>query len=566
MSVVALVCDKSQAIPVVTWAARFALARNTELVIYYLTNVSSFRQTRVADDGEERFANPTREAIQQAIETVVRTRQSRKGRIGRYEVSVRHLTDLDPVTDLIRQIRIESPVLFVGAFMKERDDDLLAISRQVATRVACDSVVLHGNAARSKETKTITIGATGGRNDLEAIRLSVDAANVVKGQITVISLDPLSERADVESAKTILQKNLDTLELSKSETFQIQAINSDTPGITLAEKSKKHDLILIGSDAEKMVTDLLEISTKPIVGVFRRAPRLTAEQGWVRALSMLPRINPADYADLYDRLRSGSRWNSDFIVMMSLATAIATLGLLQSSPAVVIGSMLLAPLMTPMIGLGLALNRGNSKLAYASFRAIARGFLMALLISACIGFITPGSDLTPEILSRTTPNILDLLVALFSGAAAAYALARPGLAGGIAGVAIATALVPPLCATGIALAYGEFSAALGAAWLLAANILAIILAGAVTFRAMGLSDFGVGGPRNIWVSRVVIGLSACAIVVGLPLIGTFFHQVKLGKPAPIALVVTNETRRALIEKIENDLGVSLLLIGRPGIP
>ena len=73
---------------------------------------------------------------------------------------------------------------------------------------------------------------------------------------------------------------------------------------------------------------------------------------------------------------------------------------------------------------------------------------MALAISAVVGWITPGADLTPEVLARSEPNILDLLIALFSGIAAAYALARPSLAGTIAGVAIATALVPPLCRTG----------------------------------------------------------------------------------------------------------------------
>ena len=101
-----------------------------------------------------------------------------------------------------------------------------------------------------------------------------------------------------------------------------------------------------------------------------------------------------------------------------------------------IGSMLLAPLMTPMIGLGLALNQGNAKLAWSSSRAIERGFLAALGISAVVALLTPGADLTPEVIARTEPNILDLLVALFSGSAAAYALARPSLAGTIADMAV----------------------------------------------------------------------------------------------------------------------------------
>ena len=114
-------------------------------------------------------------------------------------------------------------------------------------------------------------------------------------------------------------------------------------------------------------------------------------------------------------------------------------------------------------------------MAYACFRSIGRGFLTALVISIFIGYITPGSDLTPEVIARTAPNILDLLIAFFSGIAAAYALARPGIAGSIAGVAIATALVPPLCSVGISLAYHQLPEALGAASLLFANVVSVLL-------------------------------------------------------------------------------------------
>jgi hypothetical protein len=169
-------------------------------------------------------------------------------------------------------------------------------------------------------------------------------------------------------------------------------------------------------------------------------------------------------------------------------------------------------------------------------------------------------------MARTEPNILDLLIALFSGAAAAYAMARPSLAGSIAGVAIATALVPPLCSAGVSLSYGKDHEAIGAAWLLAANVLAIILAAAVTFRAMGLSDSSAIVPQRMWVRRVFVGLSICCVVIGLPLIMTFWDQVHRGEPAPIALTVTNETRLAILNKIDTKPGVELLLIGRPGIP
>jgi len=133
-----------------------------------------------------------------------------------------------------------------------------------------------------------------------------------------------------------------------------------------------------------------------------------------------------------------------------------------------------------------------------------------MAISVAIGFITPGAELTPEIVARTEPNILDLLIALFSGAAAAYAIARPSLAGTIAGVAIATALVPPLCSSGIALSYFQFPEFIGALFLLLANVVAIILAAAATFRAMGLGVFNVA-PKRFWVRHVVTGFNGLHI-------------------------------------------------------
>ncbi|WP_172684148.1 DUF389 domain-containing protein, partial [Desulfosarcina cetonica] len=117
-----------------------------------------------------------------------------------------------------------------------------------------------------------------------------------------------------------------------------------------------------------------------------------------------------------------------------MATAIAALGLLQNSGAVVIGAMLVAPLMSPLIGVGFALVQGNIRLFNLSIRSIVGGIGIGFCLSVLIGFLNPNEDFTAEIIARTTPEIRDLLVAFISGAAAAYAFARPNLAGALAGV------------------------------------------------------------------------------------------------------------------------------------
>ncbi len=281
--------------------------------------------------------------------------------------------------------------------------------------------------------------------------------------------------------------------------------------------------------------------------------------------SWLPRLNPADYADLYEMLQSGSRWNTDFVLMLSLAAAIATLGLLQSSPAVVIGSMLLAPWMTPMIGMGLALNQGNPRLAYACFRSIGRGFLTALVISMFIGYITPGSDLTPEVIARTAPNILDLLIAFFSGIAAAYALAtryRRQYRGGRHRYRSRSTTLLRGHFTGLP----PVARGAGAASLLCAQRGVDHSRCCHDVCAMGLRVVAESGERERWVRQVTAGLAVAALFISIPLGSAFIYQVHQGKATPIAFSVTNETRAAILNRIQEEQGVTLLLIGRPGIP
>ena len=149
-------------------------------------------------------------------------------------------------------------------------------------------------------------------------------------------------------------------------------------------------------------------------------------------------------------LRQSSRPTFDFFLLVVLSSIIATLGLLVDSPAVIIGAMLVAPLMSPIIGLGLASLTGDRRLLQDAFVAILRGALLSILISAIITLINLSlpfvilSELNQEIVSRTHPSPIDLGVALAGGAAAAFALAMPNISAALPGVAIATALMPPL--------------------------------------------------------------------------------------------------------------------------
>ena len=150
-------------------------------------------------------------------------------------------------------------------------------------------------------------------------------------------------------------------------------------------------------------------------------------------------------------------------------------------------------------------------------RAIVYGFFAALLIGILLGFWSIRGDLTPGMEARGGPGIPDLIIALLSGIAASYCIARPNLSSALAGVAIAAALVPPIATVGIAVSFGEFGVARGAAILFATNVVAIILGAAMTFYATGVRASREAGKRKVWVRRTLLVLVLCALGLAVPL-------------------------------------------------
>ena len=175
---------------------------------------------------------------------------------------------------------------------------------------------------------------------------------------------------------------------------------------------------------------------------------------------------------------------SRYSFMVVMSCGIAILGLLLSSPAVIIGAMLISPLMGPIAGLGFSLTDVDFRQMKRSLEAIIVGTVLAVLISYLVVKISPITDATPEILARTRPNLFDLLVAVFSGLAGAYAtIYQRG--GTIVGVAIATALMPPLAVVGYGLATASWTIAGGASFLFMTNLLAIALSFAIMAKWYG---------------------------------------------------------------------------------
>ncbi|MGH6957846.1 MAG: DUF389 domain-containing protein [Caulobacteraceae bacterium] len=195
-------------------------------------------------------------------------------------------------------------------------------------------------------------------------------------------------------------------------------------------------------------------------------------------------LSGVDQQSILARITADSGWSPRYAFMTAMSAGIAMLGLLVSSPAVIIGAMLVSPLMSPILGFGFSLATFNFAEARRSFGALALGSCLAVAFTAAIAFGSPLKDVTPEILARTRPNLFDLMVALFAALAGVYALIK-GRGDTIVGVAIATALMPPLAVVGFGIATWNVPVLQGALALYVTNFVTIGLSATVMARLYG---------------------------------------------------------------------------------
>jgi uncharacterized hydrophobic protein (TIGR00271 family) len=225
-------------------------------------------------------------------------------------------------------------------------------------------------------------------------------------------------------------------------------------------------------------------------------------------------------AEVQVLLRDACTPDFDFFLLVALSGVIAASGLITNSAAVIIGAMLVAPLMSPILGISLASITADTRMARDAITGLLRGMLLAVAVALVLTWlaqilpfnpITNPSELPDEILSRTHPSPFDLGIAVAGGMAAAFALAQPQLSAALPGVAIATALMPPLCTIGVGLALREPTIAGGAFLLYLTNLAAIGFAGVLTFYGLGFRPPGEmldlrRLPRSLVFSAVLVAL------------------------------------------------------------
>ena len=210
-----------------------------------------------------------------------------------------------------------------------------------------------------------------------------------------------------------------------------------------------------------------------------------------------------------------------FVVLMVFASTIAATGVVADSTAVVVGAMLIAPLMNPLMGAALSLVMGwPNRLARSALIALV-GVAIAITVGLLVGlaeFVVVDTLTNSQIVSRTSPTIVDLVIAVAAGVAGAYGWSRPDVSNSLPAVAIAIALVPPLTVVGISWSQGDFDSGNGALLLFATNAIAIVVVGGVVFLLTGVAPLEKAAENQKRVRTALVGIGGAGALVSIGLL------------------------------------------------
>lgn len=254
-----------------------------------------------------------------------------------------------------------------------------------------------------------------------------------------------------------------------------------------------------------------------------------------------------------------------FFVMLTLSGVISTLGLLAGSTATVIGAMIIAPLMGPIIGIAYAVAISNRRLMKRAGLTLLWGGLATVLSSVLVAGLVGLQTLNDEILLRTEPTLIDLMVAIAAGAAGAFAKSRKHVADAFPGVAIAVALVPPLSVMGIGLALLDSDVLLGSTLLFVTNLTGIIFSGILVFlwQRYGTIQRAQGGIALSGLMMVIIGIPLGFSLNNLLVQSNSREQIARLIRDQLSLSESAELQQVLLDQTDDRLEITLEFAASP---
>ena len=417
----------------------------------------------------------------------------------------------------------DADVVLISAPNERAAEAATSSAARIFSAISRPLVVLKGE--HPQAGAGITVATGGGPHAPEGLRLGARLATGMGGTVELVSVS-LHSRSD-EVAETAIRSTLEAAQTEGDIPTRVIEARSIEQG--LAEEG---DLLIVGSSVDRLLgqtvfgglpMEIAEARQGPTLVVKRAEARMRFWQrrAWELLSRILPTLTVRERAEVYAEMAAEGRADVDFYTLISLSSAIAIFGLLLDSSAVIIGAMLVAPLMSPILALAQGVVQGNPHLIQRAGASTFKGTAVAIGVSTMMTLLLPGVEPTREILARVSPNLLDLGVALAAGAAAAYAVSRKSVAAALPGVAISVALVPPLCVVGYGLGTSQFDIAGGALLLYLTNLGGIVLVGVVIFLMVGFRP--TRAERGAKARQATFVAVAGLLLVAVPLAVTTFN-------------------------------------------
>ena len=397
------------------------------------------------------------------------------------------------ILDQVREAGAELVVLGVQR-PNPNSVEIGVVAQSVMSAAPCDVLVYRHS--DSPDFNRIVVPVDGSAAARMAVRMGILFGNAYQG-CPVEAIHVQSRGRTETDARAQMSRSID--DLPGSGIVKRSLVRAHSIPDALISRTDKDHLIIMGfthrgdfkewlEGTESQTRRILDAAPGPVLLAVRSTEAVTAGQrmrrrvlGWAR-----PQLTDVEQEQIVWTAQSNAALSLDYVVLMIIAATLASLGLLLDSAAVIIGAMLVAPLMAPLNAFAIGLSTAHFDIMRRAFITALAGFLIATVVGIGIGMLAPSKALTIEMASRISPTLLDAFVALASGVVGSYATARRDIPAALAGVAIAAALVPPICTFGLQVAFGNSTAGLGAALLFLTNIISIVVIATGVFVWLGL--------------------------------------------------------------------------------
>lgn len=436
----------------------------------------------------------------------------------------------NPSAAILAEIRDYDPDLLILGLHSGLQQGRYLLGRTldpVIQGATCDVIVQRGRI--KPESDRVLVPAAGGPNAPEA--LPIARALAPEARVTVLYVaNARLGRPEMLVGESRLATMVQRLSTEDRQVVDTKVVAAVTPveGILTEAHEGGYGLVMLGAGREGPVDRflfgdipqvVLDQSNIPVMVIRPHLNHLSSfwRRLWALIFGFVAPLTVQEQADVQRVIRRGSQPSPDFFITLTLAAALATLGLLMDNFTTVIGAMLVAPLMIAVLAMGLSIVLGDLRLLWRAAATTMRGILLAVAMGYIVGHVVPGAGPNATILTMSRPSILDLAVALLAGAAAAYALSHKEVSATLVGVAVAAAFTPPLVTVGLGLALGDLNMAFGAVLMFLANLVAIIATSGLVFLWVGFRPHPGDPDRDRARRRGFLVTGVLVVVIAIPL-------------------------------------------------